>query len=92
MLKHIVSWKLRPDLLDAESHYQSIKQGLEALNGRIAGLLRIEVGRNVLPDEQAADLVLYSEFIDLAALQCYQQHPEHEAIKPLCERPVMSGA
>ena len=45
--------------------------------GHIPGLLKIEVGVDIGYDPQADDVVLYSEFVDRAALDAYQGHPLH---------------
>jgi len=78
MIKHIVMWKLK-DKQDAVV----IKTKLEALKGKIPGLLHIEVGIDFLDSEQSADIVLYTEFESREALQYYQKHPEHQAIVPI---------
>ena len=78
MIKHIVMWKLR-DKADAVE----IKTRLEALNGKIPGLIKIEVGIDFLASEQSADVVLYSELESRAAMEAYQAHPEHQAVVPL---------
>ena len=78
MVKHIVMWKLR-DKADAAE----IKARLEALQGKIPGLIKIEVGIDFLESEQSADVVLYSELESREALNVYQAHPEHVAVIPL---------
>ncbi len=78
MVKHIVMWKLR-DKSDAAN----IKARLEALQGRIPGLLHIEVGIDFLATDQSADVVLIAELESRAALESYQKHPEHQAVVPL---------
>jgi len=78
MIKHIVMWKLR-DKADAVE----IKQKLEALRGKIPGLLHIEVGIDFLGSEQSADIVLIAELESSEALESYQTHPEHQAVVPL---------
>ncbi len=85
MLKHIVLWKLKDE---ATGHTKKenalrIKNLLEDLNGRIDGLIRLEVGFDIGADPAAVDIALYSEFVDRAALDRYQTHPLHEAVKPL---------
>jgi len=85
MIKHIVMWKLR-NKADAEI----LKDKLEALQGKIPGLLHIEVGIDINLGEMAADLVLYSELQDLDALKAYQNHPEHQAIVPLVKAAAIS--
>ncbi|MDQ6982756.1 MAG: Dabb family protein [Mariprofundus sp.] len=78
MVRHIVMWKLR-DKADAVD----IKTRLEALAGKIPGLLNIEVGIDFLESEQSADMVLYAELESRGALETYQSHPEHQAVVPL---------
>jgi hypothetical protein len=81
MVKHIVMWRLRESdsrAVDAET----IKSLLEGLAGKVPGLLKIEVGVNFIEDANASDVVLYSEFVDRAALEAYQSHPLHLAVVP----------
>jgi hypothetical protein len=84
MIKHIVMWRLRDVAHGNSSAINAgiIKEKLEALHGRIPGLLSIEVGLDFSGTDNSADIVLYSEFIDREALEGYQIHPEHEALKP----------
>ncbi len=85
MVKHIVLWRLRETARAEEqiARAQDIKQRLEALRGRIPGLLAIEVGLDFNRGAEAADIALYSEFENRAALTVYQGHPLHEAVKPI---------
>lgn len=84
MIKHIVCWKLKDEHngLSKNEMALSIKNQLEALNGKIEGLIQLEVGIDFLHSPESADLVLYSEFTDKAALDYYQQHPLHKAVMP----------
>ena len=79
MVKHIVMWKLKNNL-DKENTAVEIKNKLEGLQGRIDGLLHIEVGIDFSQTDASADVMLYSEFADAEALSAYQTHPEHVAI------------
>jgi quinol monooxygenase YgiN len=81
MVKHIVAWRLRKEP-SVRANAERVKSLLEGMAGRIPGLLRIEVGINFLDDANAADVVLYSEFVDREALLGYQVHPVHETVKP----------
>lgn len=81
MVKHIVMWRLKNAATKA-SDAERIKSLLEGLAGAIPGLLKIEVGINFIDDANAADVVLYSEFTDAAALAGYQAHPRHLAVVP----------
>jgi hypothetical protein len=84
MVKHIVMWRLKDagDAARQREHALAVKCDLEALAGRISGLLCIEVGFDFCQDASAADIVLYSEFTDRAALEAYQVHPAHLAVRP----------
>lgn len=74
MIRHIVMWRLN----GAETgQAAAIKAALEALNGKIPGLIRLEVGIDVSREEASADVVLVSDFTDRAALAAYHHHPEH---------------
>jgi len=86
MIKHIVCWQLIEE--NKLENALAIKTVLEDLNGKIDGLITIEVGINT-PNTPANnwDIVLYSEFESLEALNNYQVHALHKAagaiIKPL---------
>ena len=84
MVKHIVFWKLKESAngnTKAENALL-IKEKLEALNGRIKGVLKIEVGIDFSKTESSSDVVLYSEFASREDLDNYQSHPEHKALLP----------
>lgn len=81
MIKHVVVWRLRAEP-SVRSNTERVRALLEGMAGKIPGLLKIEVGINFLVDANAADVLLYSEFTDRAALDGYQTHPLHEAVKP----------
>lgn len=84
MLKHIVFWRLKPEAhgKPAAENARIIKEKLEALAGKIPGLIRIEVGIDIERSDQASDIALYSEFESRAALDVYQKHPDHKAVMP----------
>ena len=96
MVKHIVMWKIKgTNGLTKEETAQEIKRSLEDLNGKIEGLLRLEVGIDFLQSEASYDVVLYSELVDKAALEYYQTHPLHvkvatEIVKPAATSRVVS--
>lgn len=81
MIRHIVMWRLK-DKPNKHANAARIKQLLEGLRDRIPGLLKIEVGIDFSATAASADVVLLSEFTDRAALDAYQQHPLHAAMKP----------
>jgi hypothetical protein len=78
MIKHIVLFKFKADLPEAEKvlKMQSIKTGLEALIKKTETLKKIEVGINCNQDEKY-DLSLSAEFDSMEGLNAYAVHPEH---------------
>lgn len=83
MVKHIVFWTLKESSggRSKEENALEIKKRLEALNGKIPGLITLEVGIDFSRSEASADAALYSEFEDRKALGVYQNHPEHIAVR-----------
>ena len=80
MVKHIVFWRIQDG-----PHGDNAKQAkslLEGLVGKIPGLLKLEVGIDYSRSETSADIALYSEFSDKAALEGYAIHPEHLKVVP----------
>ena len=84
MLKHIVMWKLKDHAegADRAANALRLKALLDACNGLVPGMLKLEVAIAEPGLEATYDLVLYSEFADRAALDAYQEHPQHVALKP----------
>ncbi len=84
MIKHIAIWKLKESAHgnDRATNTRLVKDKLEALRGKIPGLLTIEVGLDFSATEKSGDAVLYSEFTNRDALQLYQAHPLHLEIVP----------
>ena len=81
MVKHIILWQLKDELSAEEKTAvkAGIKEGLEALAGKIPGLLDIKVQTEGLASSNA-DVMLDSSFEDEAALKVYASHPEHVAV------------
>lgn len=84
MIRHIVMWRLQEQAHgnDQATNARLIRDTLEALRGRIPGLLALEVGIDFSATEQSADLVLMTTHESRAALDAYQAHPEHQAVVP----------
>jgi hypothetical protein len=82
LIKHIVFWKLKDSAHgnDKVTNARLIKEKLEALRGRIPGLINIEVGFDFVHAESSSDVALYSEMESRAALDAYQVHPLHQAV------------
>lgn len=78
MVKHVILWQLKDELTESEKKTvkEGIKAGLEALEGKIPGLLSIKVNTNPLASSNC-DVMLDSAFEDEASLKGYAVHPEH---------------
>ncbi|MBB5019016.1 hypothetical protein HNQ59_002314 [Chitinivorax tropicus] len=83
MIRHIVMWRLKDQAegADRASNAKQVKALLESLRGRIPGMLHLEVGVDFSGTAQSADLVLVTDFESRAALDAYQHHPAHVAMK-----------
>lgn len=81
MVKHIILWKLKEELTDAQKAEvkAGIKAGLEGLAGQIPGLTDIKVIINGLPTSNV-DVMLDSSFESFEALKGYSVNPKHVAV------------
>lgn len=86
MVRHVILWKLKADVADRQSVRRGIKEGLEALKGRIPGLVDIRVRIEGL-ESSNADAMLDATFESEAALKGYAVHPEHVAVADARVRP-----
>ena len=84
MRKHIVMWKFKPEAegADKAANLVRAKALLDACAGLTPGMRMLEVAIAQPGLECTYDLVLYAEFDDAAALDAYQNHPQHLAVKP----------
>lgn len=84
MIKHVVMWKLKDHAEGADKAANIIK--MKTLLGTcrhiVPGLVTWEVGTAHPQLEATYDVILYSEFTNKEALDAYQDHPTHQAIKP----------
>ncbi len=78
MVKHIILWKLKSTLTDEEktAAKAEAKRRLEALNGKIDGMISLHVETEGLPSSNA-DMMLDSAFDTEEALAGYQVNPLH---------------
>jgi hypothetical protein len=77
-------WKLKDHAegADKAANMARMKALLEGCRDLVPGMGRLEVGLATPGLEATYDVVLVSEFASAAALEAYQQHPRHVAIKP----------
>ena len=78
MVKHIILWKFKDDICEENKPVirDKAKEALEGLAGQIEGLLTVSVETRSLASSNA-DFMLYTEFVDEAALKAYQSNPLH---------------
>lgn len=84
MIKHILLFKLK-DEVDGSSKAENIvkaKALIEGMNGKIPGLIKVELGADYSATDDSADIALYSEFESREALQVYATDPAHTAVLP----------
>lgn len=79
MVKHIILWTLKPEFSEEEkiNIRKGIKESLEALKGKIPGLVDIKVNATSLLSSSNADVMLDSTFENEEALKGYAKHPDH---------------
>lgn len=82
MVKHIILWTLSPELSEEQKSIvkADIKAGLEALVGKVPGLLECKVNIDGRLDSSNCDLMLDSTLESPEALKEYAIHPEHVAV------------
>jgi hypothetical protein len=78
MIKHIVLIKLKQ-----KQDTQRAIESLTNMKGKIEGMLEIEAGANILNLDRNFDVALTCVFKDKSALDVYQEHPVHVAVKDL---------
>lgn len=78
MIRHIILWKLRPDIPEDRIAQvkADIKEYLEALPAVIDGLESLQIHTDGLPTS-TCDLMLESVLRDADALKVYKNHPAH---------------
>ena len=88
MVKHVILWKLKDEVTgDAkEKVLHEMKEKLEALVGKVPGLLRLEIVTKPLASSNA-DVMLDSDLENEEALKGYQSHPDHVAVANAYVRP-----
>ena len=92
MVKHVILWKLKEYSDEEKINIKAeIKENLEALMGKIPGLLDIKVHIDGLLPTSNADFMLDSTFESAEALKNYAVHPEHVAVADGKVRPFVES-
>jgi quinol monooxygenase YgiN len=84
MIRHVVMWKLKTHAegADRQANAAKVKALLDSLSDLVPGMLRLEVVLAQPGLEATCDVLAISEFADKAALDAFQSHPHHQAMKP----------
>lgn len=78
MLTHVVLFKFKPETTPEQA--AGLEAALKGLPALISEIREFRVGTDVVRSERSYDLALVSGFDDLAAMQRYQIHPDHQAV------------
>ena len=68
MFKHLVLWR------------SELNSRFRAMVGQVDGLLKAEVGQNLASNSEY-HMILYTVFTSRKAMEAYQKHPLHLAVK-----------
>jgi hypothetical protein len=82
MLRHVVMWSF---LDEAEGQAKAanmaqVRLALLGLRPQVPEILAMEIGEDIGIGRDPWDMVLVMSFTDAAALDRYQNHPEHKKI------------
>ncbi|WP_144763393.1 Dabb family protein [Curtobacterium sp. 9128] len=78
MIQHVVSWTLRADL-DRDASIDRIRALLHGLVGVVPSIRTLQVVENVAYPGKNQDVAVVATFDDVAGLDEYQVHPDHQA-------------
>ncbi len=80
MIRHIVLIRFRPEV--SETDIAAIFADLAAIRSVLPGLRAITSGRSESPEKIERGYMhgFVADFDDWAALEAYQQHPDHKAV------------
>lgn len=84
MLTHVVIWKYRAEVPDAEREEHRAR--LRALASLVPGIQSFSVGADVLRLPRSYDTGLVAVYRDRAALDAYNEHPAHQDVVALGRR------
>ena len=92
MVKHVIIWNLKDTLTSEEKENVKInaKKSLEALVGKIDGLIELNLVIDFLPTSNG-EMMLDSTFTDFDALKSYAVHPLHQDAANKFVRPFTSS-
>ena len=90
MVRHIMMWKVRPGVEEADGKLIEAKRELEELSGRIDGMKSIKVYLFPYPSS-SADAMVECVFDSPESFAAYKAHPAHIAAANKYIRPYMES-
>ena len=92
MVKHVIIWNLKETFTEDEKQIIKLnaKKNLEALVGKIDGLIDLKVEINLLTTS-TGEMMLDSTFESFEALKTYAIHPAHQAVANEFVRPFTAS-
>ncbi len=84
MLRHVVMWKLKDHAEGADRAANLVKMQalLDSCIDLVPGMLQFTTAVAAPGFEATCDIILDATFASRAALDAYQSHPHHVAMKP----------
>jgi len=87
MIRHIVSWMLTAEDAEAKSAaFDELAQAFGPLPAVIPQIRTLHLGRDLGQTSTNWDVVLVMDFESTAALEEYQNHPEHQPVRAMVRR------
>ncbi|MEF9972967.1 MAG: Dabb family protein [Clostridia bacterium] len=78
MVKHVVLFQIKPEF---KPEIPQLVENFLAMRGKIEGLVDLQSGADFLASARSYDMALICTFTSRAALEAYQDHPVHVAVK-----------
>lgn len=80
MIRHIVLVRFQPEV--SEARIADLFAELHQIRGQVSGLLAITAGKSESPEQIERGYMhgFVVDFTDWAALQAYQDHPDHKRL------------
>ncbi len=89
MIRHVVAWTMSGETSEARrASAERLRDVLEALPATVPAIRRLEVGLDTGDQPSNWDLVLTVDVDDVAGLEAYRVHPDHQAAAELVGRLV----
>lgn len=89
MIRHIVLFWLKDK---SPANIESTAAVLRGMEGKIEGMVSLEVGVDYVHSDRSCDIALTTLFTDRAALEAYRTHPVHLPVQAHMHRVRESSA